>query len=59
MTDRELLESAAKAAGYTITGFDLQENPWCKAHMGSSLWNPLTNDGDALLPQWERRYENI
>ena len=45
MTDRELLELAAKAAGIdwpqNITGFQAQ-------YEGMRAWNPLTNDGDAL-----------
>jgi hypothetical protein len=53
MTDRELLEAAAKAAG--ITG------DWCRWHQaygdewvegidigGRFLWNPLLDDGDAF-----------
>lgn len=47
-TDRELLEAAAKAAGYRIMGFDDSGVCWIKAHMGSSAWNPLADDGDAL-----------
>ena len=48
MTDRELLELAAKAAG--IDWFD---EPALQAgkglHMKSGpFWNPLTDDGDAL-----------
>lgn len=42
MTDRELLELAAKAAGYWNTEFDT----WSGAP--SLNWNPLTDDGDAL-----------
>jgi hypothetical protein len=38
MTDKELLELAAKAAG--IDYWRVQE--------GRSSWNPLTDDGDAL-----------
>jgi hypothetical protein len=53
MTDRELLELAAKAAGYNIRGpmvvynnyqiqdFSHIDNDWRN-------WNPLTDDGDAL-----------
>ena len=53
MTDRELLELAAKAVGFEF-------NPmWCDAQTGllvwepptnyeSRDWNPLTDDGDAL-----------
>jgi hypothetical protein len=49
MTDRELLELAAKAAGALI-GFDPDDS----CHIGipgtSEMlpWNPLTDDGDAL-----------
>ena len=49
MNDRELLEMAAKAAGYTLED-DSDVNgewwPWCvelKDH-----WHPLVDDGDAL-----------
>ena len=46
MTDKELLELAAKAAGYRLAntkpGYPLYvEN-------GIGIWNPLTDDGDAL-----------
>ena len=56
LTDRELLELAAKAAGMEINrewqaARDLVSNP-DKASLwiinGSSGWNPLRNDGDAL-----------
>lgn len=53
MNDRELLELAAKAAGYSVK--------WCKARKRMELWHdnggagvflgewkPLTDDGDAL-----------
>lgn len=51
MTDRELLELAAKAAGIKLHVWgtkgnenfaDMDSQPYGK------LWNPLTNDGDAL-----------
>lgn len=50
MTDRELLELAAKAAGIQIAswsnaqagGFQTQESAQGK------FWNPLNDDGDAL-----------
>lgn len=50
ITDRELLELAAKAAGYEIE-VDQHEVIYC--HEGSgpqswAIWNPLTCDGDAL-----------
>ena len=38
MTDRELLELAAKAAGIEDISYYLDD----------FLWNPLTDDGDAL-----------
>lgn len=43
MTDRELLEMAAKAAGIDIDPIDAMHEPdeW-------TCWNPLTSDGDAL-----------
>ena len=47
MTDKELLELAAKAAGIEIIGFG--EVFWVPE--GADLqrpWNPLTDDGDAL-----------
>jgi hypothetical protein len=40
MTDRELLEKAAKAEGHAY--------PWLPARGGERPWNPLTDDGDAL-----------
>ena len=39
-TDRELLEAAAKAAGYTAEVI--------QTVLESGRWNPLTDDGDAL-----------
>jgi len=53
MTDRELLEMAAKAAGITCDGkgpftsvdrYDLYNG----LHTVDLPWNPLTDDGDAL-----------
>ncbi len=50
MTDRELLEWAAKAAGIALwhedvftSGLTLKVSP-----NGIRRWNPLTSDGDAL-----------
>lgn len=40
MTDRELLEMAAKAAGIERLSFDRVRRDW--------PWNPLDDDGDAL-----------
>ena len=56
MTDRELLELAAKAAGIEGRYASLDEFPdWMTAHDGegvyytsSQAWNPLIDDGDAL-----------
>lgn len=57
MTDRELLEDAAKAAGMVVdkspfngggswnTGFDVIGNAVLDWHNGKT-WNPLTDDGD-------------
>jgi hypothetical protein len=44
MTDRELLEAAAKAAGIELTGAD--RAAWL--NKSSYGWNPLHDDGDAL-----------
>ena len=51
MTDRELLELAAKAAGVVVYSWsgpdaegDWQDVPWTS----HGWWNPLTDDGDAL-----------
>ena len=46
--DKELLELAAKAAGYTLEEHydDDQYYPWCVTT--DAFWNPLLDDGDAL-----------
>lgn len=49
MTDRELLEMAAKAAWITSVGYG--RNGIATGRNGPCLvgyWNPLTDDGDAL-----------
>jgi hypothetical protein len=46
MTDRELLEAAAKAAGYHLSS--VSEMIWSDTQGEFVLWNPLTDDGDAL-----------
>ena len=49
MTDRELLELAAKAAGLDVRWYAndcLQVADKCNGFAGK--WNPLTDDGDAL-----------
>lgn len=53
MTDKELLEKAAKAAGIEIAWGDNRESSrWCHSTLGIggwwTAWNPLTDDGDAL-----------
>ena len=50
MTDRELLELAAKAAGIELDfEHDLWNRPMLVASgVVSAVWNPLTDDGDAL-----------
>ena len=58
MSDRELLEMAAKAAGYDDAKFQDMEGwgevryglscgIWSEKHL-ENYWNPLVNDGDAL-----------
>lgn len=60
-TDRELLELAAKSAGYEVTGYEEGElfeirhglpfAAWIDAlheERGSGYWNPLKDDGDLL-----------
>lgn len=46
MSDRELLELAAKAVGYKLSA--TYEAIWSDTGAEFSLWNPLTDDGDAL-----------
>lgn len=56
MDDRELLEMAAKAAGYVVRWYDdtLAYGPTFGIEVepgnpcGFDHWNPLTDDGDAL-----------
>lgn len=58
MSDRELLELAAKAAGYKIQGDvdymiaqpDHRKGGYVIRNKrgGDSCWNPITDDGDAL-----------
>lgn len=56
MTEREMLELAAKAAGIEGRYASLYDFPeWMTVHDGegiyytsSQAWNPLTDDGDAL-----------
>lgn len=48
MTNKELLELAAKAAGLKVTNYDWQMG--CRVIDDGVYkdWNPLTDDGDAL-----------
>ena len=48
MNDKELLELAAKAAGYDF--YWMTGAYWLKTDdpLRDALWNPLTDDGDAL-----------
>ena len=52
-TDRELLEMAAKAAGVVVVRWNDGLEPYSSGLgfiiYSGRLWNPLTNDGDALL----------
>ena len=45
--DRELLELAAKAAGYHIWARDHTYDIW-HPNTEWTTWNPLTDDGDAM-----------
>ena len=49
MSDRKLLEMAAKAAGIkNILWHDSDAGGWVRSLNGHPWWNPLTDDGDAL-----------
>jgi hypothetical protein len=50
MNDKELLELAAKAAGYRVNLSPESGSFWLSIDGGRSWteWNPLTDDGDAL-----------
>lgn len=52
MNDRELLELAAKAAGYQLKRMcdpvESGEEGSDFFHLDNRYWNPLTDDGDAL-----------
>ena len=47
MNDRELLELAAKAAGYRVWVKEVTVQIW-HPNTEWTTWNPLTYDGDAL-----------
>jgi len=49
MTDKELLELAAKAAGISIGPYYANHDAYLKEPFQENIfWNPLTDDGDAL-----------
>ena len=49
MTDREMLELAAKAAGIQLVWHNFNNIPTLfKGLSSDEAWNPLTDDGDAL-----------
>jgi len=50
MNDRELLELAAKAAGYCVNPNGRTDGAFVvlSNDEGDFIWNPLTDDGDAL-----------
>jgi hypothetical protein len=50
MTDRELLEAAAKAAGIDVYWDEEKTETMLRQVEGArwTKWNPLTDDGDAL-----------
>jgi hypothetical protein len=48
MTDRKLLELAAKAAGIKLLRLTRDHIPPMLVAEDGSPWNPLTDDGDAL-----------
>ena len=50
-TDREMLENAAKAAGYSVravSGYEQGGTVSFYMEPSQLYWNPLTDDGDAL-----------
>ena len=47
-TDKEMLEFAAKAAGIDYEIVEGWSGPVVGYGMASRVWNPLTDDGDAL-----------
>jgi hypothetical protein len=49
MTDKELLELAAKAAGYILDHGISAMYPYADVlYLDGEVWNPLTDDGDVL-----------
>ena len=47
-TDKQLLEWAAKAMGYTSWGYDARDYPLYVIDGSPTGWNPLVDDADAL-----------
>ena len=56
MTDRELLELAAKAAGINIFDWTPGGQPTTNGKY-TGIWNPITDDGDALRLAVDLRME--
>jgi hypothetical protein len=48
MSDRELLEAAAKAAGIELGEWCEELDAFWRGKTGEGIWNPLTNSGDAF-----------
>ena len=48
MSDRELLELAAKAAGIELSKAEWHDDGFYWMPVGAGFWNPLTDDNDAL-----------
>jgi hypothetical protein len=48
MTDRELLELAAKAAGIELGEWCEELDAFWRGKTGDGIWNSLTDDGDAF-----------
>jgi hypothetical protein len=46
-TDRELLQAAAKAAGYSVARLSDDDSALCLVGV-QQAWNPLTDDGEAF-----------
>ena len=60
MSDRELLELAAKAAGIELVWHNFSNVPSLfKGLSSDEVWNPLTDDGDALRLAVKLRIEII
>ena len=53
MSDKKLLELAAKAAGINLTEAEWHGDGFYWMPLGTRFWNPLTDDGDALRQNLE------